>query len=247
MEQRVQRKLTTLISFCVFGINPMYIRGAVANAKLALEIYPGWRTRFYLSKPVYDLIADELMYIKNTSIVLVEAPENFFFTNYRFLVCNEPDIDVAIFRDTDSRLSVREAAAVSEWINSGKSLHIMRDHPWHFPDPNNHMMLAGMWGVRCDKLRNIADLLQQHKHDVLHGTDQRFLSKYVYPNFAKNNDILEHDEFFDKQHKFPTTREYEHHAGHNLPMFVGCQYDAYGKIININNHLLLDSYLKNNV
>jgi len=31
MEQRVQRKLTTLISFCVFGINPMYIRGAVAT------------------------------------------------------------------------------------------------------------------------------------------------------------------------------------------------------------------------
>lgn len=34
-----------------------------------------------------------------------------------------------ISRDTDSRLGLRESAAVDEWVKSGKMLHTMRDHP----------------------------------------------------------------------------------------------------------------------
>ncbi|HPC77997.1 MAG TPA: hypothetical protein PK811_06665, partial [bacterium] len=45
-------------------------------------------------------------------------------------------------RDTDSRLNPREADAVEEWIESGKSFHIMRDHPQH-----NVPICGGMWGA----------------------------------------------------------------------------------------------------
>ena len=31
--------------------------------------------------------------------------------------------------------------AVEEWIHSGKSFHIMRDHPYH-----SAVVLGGMWG-----------------------------------------------------------------------------------------------------
>ena len=34
-------------------------------------------------------------------------------------------------RDSDSRLNPRERFAVEEWIQSGKAVHTIRDHPNH--------------------------------------------------------------------------------------------------------------------
>ena len=42
-------------------------------------------------------------------------------------------------RDADSRPSSREWAAVNEWMESGYSAHIMRDHPAH-----KIVMMAGI-------------------------------------------------------------------------------------------------------
>lgn len=40
-------------------------------------------------------------------------------------------VDVFISRDADSVLSARESAAVQDWLRSGKTLHVMHDHPHH--------------------------------------------------------------------------------------------------------------------
>ena len=48
---------------------------------------------------------------------------------WRFHPAGETDVDVMISRDTDSRLSAREVAAVQEWLSSAADVHIMRDHP----------------------------------------------------------------------------------------------------------------------
>ena len=44
--------------------------------------------------------------------------------------------------------------AVDEWIKSGKSLHVMRDHPAHrIPAGTNQMsILGGMWGLKSKVL-----------------------------------------------------------------------------------------------
>ena len=52
-------------------------------------------------------------------------------------------MDYYFTRDLDSRLNDREQAAVTEWLNSNKSFHIMRDHPWHGTE-----ILGGMWGCK---------------------------------------------------------------------------------------------------
>ena len=59
---------------------------------------------------------------------------------WRFLIASDPSVGRYIIRDADSRLSERKAA-VSEWIESGKKFHVMRDHPSH----NNFAMSGGMW------------------------------------------------------------------------------------------------------
>ena len=49
-------------------------------------------------------------------------------------------------RDLDSRLTGREAAAVTDWLeNTDRPFHIMRDNPNHGTE-----ILGGMWGARMD-------------------------------------------------------------------------------------------------
>ena len=47
-------------------------------------------------------------------------------------------------RDLDSLASDREVAAVTEWLRSSRSFHVMRDHPQHGTE-----ILGGTWAYRA--------------------------------------------------------------------------------------------------
>lgn len=231
--------MNKVISFCLYGTAKHYRVGAIKNAELCATIYPDWEVWFYVSPTIPADVTDKL-YELGCNVIIVEAPDDAFFMNYRFLPCADPEITHAIFRDTDSRVDMREASAVQEWITSGKGLHIMRDHPWHLPHPTNHMLLGGMWGVACSKLRDIASVLQSVRVAHTHGCDQIILTQAVYPRFA--GDICVHDDIFDK-YPFPTKRVYKQIGGKLLPLHVGCQYDEYDNPLNINHLEVLDNHL----
>ena len=67
---------------------------------------------------------------------------------------------VILSQRSDSRLTSREAAAVTEWLEeSGQPFHIMRDHPGHHYGEcqqvrTRHILcteiLGGLWGARLD-------------------------------------------------------------------------------------------------
>ena len=59
-------------------------------------------------------------------------------------------VEVALFRDLDSRPSRREMEAVEEWMLSKHVVHVMRDHPGH-----DMPILAGMWGVKLDSHQGV--------------------------------------------------------------------------------------------
>ena len=46
-----------LITFSLFGDNPLYCVGAVENARLAKEIYPEWIARFYVAQDVPSMLS----------------------------------------------------------------------------------------------------------------------------------------------------------------------------------------------
>ena len=50
---------------------------------------------------------------------------------WRFETIDDPDVEINMSRDTDTRILLREKLAVDEWLASGKTFHIMRDHPHH--------------------------------------------------------------------------------------------------------------------
>lgn len=186
-----------IISFCLWGNDPKYTVGAMRNAELVPDIYPGWTARFYIGSSTSPGVAKQLR--KNDAeVVLMDEPGDWRGMFWRFYPACEPDVDVMISRDTDSRLSLREKAAVDAWLETDKAFHIMRDHPAHKTE-----ILGGMWGVRGGVLTDMKAQIDEYAKGNFWQVDQNFLREKIWP-LVKDNCVI-HDEFFD--HKpFPTPR-----------------------------------------
>ncbi len=217
-----------IISFCLWGNNPKYTIGAIKNAQLAKQIYPEWTCRFYITPDVDNKIVEKLQ--ENSQVIIVSQQGNWKFTTERFKAIDDNNCEAVIFRDCDSRLGIREASAVDEWIKSNKTLHIMKDHPYHGGFP----ILAGMWGLKKDNFSfNMNSLLKLYINNEQYHYDQIFLNNYIWKYFS--DDCLIHDEFFVKNN-FPTKRN-------NLE-FVGEVFDENDNSTKEHSDIL-NNYLNN--
>jgi hypothetical protein len=196
-----------IISFSLWGNEKMYVEGALENLKLAPEIYPGWKVRIYVDDSVARSTL-ELLHKNGADIRLVQNPRGSFDGMYwRFLVNDDRDVDRFIIRDLDSRLNFREQAAVNEWIESGKTYHIMRDHPNHI-----YAIQGGMWGGKANNIK-IWPLTEQWGQYNSYLCDQLFLQQIFYPKIK--DDSLVHDPYIEKK-PFP-----KHEPIYNGGTFVG--------------------------
>lgn len=163
-----------------------------------MDIYPDWRCKFFIANSVPRDIVNTLYGFSNTFFSFQSDPGDWKSMFWRFSTSYDPSVDVSIFRDTDSRLSIREKNAVDEWLISDKTFHIMRDHPYHgFP------MLGGMWGFKNNSKYPMKELLTNFNVQNKYGTDYDFFIQQLYPIIQ--NDKVTHDPFFDKI-PFPTLR-----------------------------------------
>lgn len=198
-----------IISFCLWGNDSKYTVGAIRNAKLTREIYPGWISRFYCAKDsVPENIIKALLDL-DAEVVLKNTLGDWTGMFWRFEAISDPEVEVMISRDTDSRLSLREKLAVDEWLKSGKLFHIMRDHPAH-----GTQILGGMWGAKKPILQDMNYLINAYDKKNFWQIDQNFLRDVIYPRVAYTSCV--HDEFFEKK-SFPKKR--------NGLEFVGQVYD----------------------
>lgn len=188
-----------VISFSLWGNNLKYTIGAIKNAELALKIYPDWVCRYYVGKTTPVDIIEKLILFENTEIKIMNDSGNWSGMFWRFYAAVDPEVDVMISRDTDSRLSEREKAAVDDWMNSGKGFHIMRDHPYHRTE-----ILGGMFGIKKNTINNLYDLLENYNKGDFWQADQNFLREKIYPLI--HNDSKVHDPFFENK-QFPTQRK----------------------------------------
>ena len=196
-----------VISFSLWGSDSKYVDGALINLELAKEIYPGWEVRIYIDDSVDKSILKPL-HNNGADIRLVKDVRGpFHGAFWRFLVNDDKDVDRYIIRDIDSQLNFREKAAVDEWIESGKSYHIMRDHPNH-----KYAIQAGMWGGKAGNIK-IWPLVNQWSQFDYYSCDEHFLQQTIYPEIK--HDTLVHDPFIEKK-PFP-----DHKPIYNGGTFVG--------------------------
>lgn len=202
--------MTKVISFSLWGNDPKYCVGAIRNAELAASIYPDWVCRFYIAKDVPIETQGKLANLDNVDLYDMPLEYNGWKGMFsRFLPGIESEIDIMISRDCDSRLSLRERAAVYEWEKSDKGFHTMHDHPYHTVP-----ILGGMWGMKRGAVRQFYDLMAAWEVEDRWQTDQDFLTEKIWP--LVQYDHLNHDSFF--RHiwggwPFPTSRNNDEFVG----------------------------------
>lgn len=194
-----------IISFSLWGTNPIYNIGAIKNSELAKTIYPDWICRYYVGKSVPTEIIEKLNSFDNTEIIFMDTDGDWTGMFWRFYPSSEDDVDVVIVRDCDSRLNEREKNAVDEWLESDKGFHIMKDHPYH-----NIEILGGMWGSKKGTIHNMKTKIDEYVKGNFWQVDQFFLKDIIYP-LIKDNCVV-HDEFFNNK-PFPSKRENNRFVG----------------------------------
>lgn len=188
-----------IISFSLWGTNPIYNVGAIRNAELAKEIYPEWTCRYYYGTSTLDSTIEKLKTFNNVELINMDVAGDWTGMFWRFYPASDNDVDVVIVRDCDSRLNMREKYAVEEWLNSDKGFHIMRDHPAHGTE-----ILGGMWGSKKGVIINMKELIDEYVKGNFWQVDQNFLREKIYP--IVRLDSIVHDDYFENK-PFPKHRE----------------------------------------
>lgn len=186
-----------VISVSLFGDIPRYIVPAMSIARDAKLFYPGWEVLFFVNSTVRSSVRDEL---RSSGAALrfmddSDEPNGMF---WRFRAVGEPGVNWVIFRDADSALSNRESLAVEEWIRSGKSLHILRDHPFH-----DYNILAGMFGVRVTSVTSSLASLKSNSSEYaedIRALTENFLPKIPVADRHVNDSLFD---FQDNPIPFP--------------------------------------------
>ena len=212
-----------VLSYSLFGNNwEMYKKAVESVAKEAAEdsLYHNWTVRIYHDN--YITKAVELVNLTKLyqNLEFINVSNFAYMTNingmvWRFLTLSDTSVDVTCVRDLDSKLLKRDSDAVKVWLESGKLVHIMRDHPRH-----SVPILGGMWCYRNELNRElgfkIAKLCAENSMlrdpvkqiEATKGNDQSVLRSYAWPLVREN--ALIHDSYLCKTglkgEPFPTKR-----------------------------------------
>ncbi|WP_158581998.1 tetratricopeptide repeat protein [Sphingomonas edaphi] len=204
---------TDIISFSLWGENPRYLRGALHNLLESRQLYPTFTCRFYIDASVPRDLRSALE-SEGAEVSFEDGePSTRHRLTRRFLVADDLAVRRFLVRDCDSLVNSREAAAVHQWLDSGKPFHVMRDW-WTHTDP----MLAGMWGGLGGVLPPLKPMIESYRSKQVEtpNWDQWFLRDRVWPSIA--NVSFVHDRFFrpDGSAPFPGPEpEGNYHVGQN--------------------------------
>ena len=98
---------------------------------------------------------------------------------------------------------------MEEWIESGKGVHSIRDHPNH-----DRPLNGGLWGGKHGAVKGMGRLIKSRASAQKYGMDLTFLNTAVWPTVK--NDQMSHDAYTCHKHPgavpFPTQRrrDYQH-------------------------------------
>lgn len=199
------------------GLHKEHFLNIVNITKRAKIVYPDWSVRLHLENSsifhhpkVHPVLCELFCSYTNLDICILDDLHNNTYNSFtsqqingrfwRFLPLLDPLVDVFVSRDIDAYILDREVAAVSEWLQSRYSYHIMRDHPSH-----GGAILAGLWGVKTSEVREKhynmwRDYIYSHAGDE-RDLDQSYLSQKIYPHIT--SDLIQHDSYFCQRSSFP--------------------------------------------
>ena len=214
-----------VISFSLYGKHPRYTLGAVANARHVSRAYPGWVCRFYVADDVQEVIISRLQ-THGAEVINMGQRFGHEAKLWRFFAVTDPEVDIAVVRDVDSRFTKPELIMVNEWLASSKKFHVMRFGKCAYP------IMAGLWGVR-GAIPEVREYLENHllqdsfrsysANFRQYSADQRFLKSSLYP-------LMKGDVFIHEIHSQEKRRYF---IGETIHPFPAVAHTDRGKYLNI--------------
>lgn len=175
------------VSFSLFGSEPLYMKGLHKNAVLLKDTYPDSTMIVHTDQP--EMVEDK---IPNADVIGYPVSENNEGYFWRFLSYNDDRFDAVLFRDADSVINVREAAAVRDWLSRDLPLYASLDHVFHFE--GEWPVMAGMWGARKGSIpfdfKYLVEWWVKNNPPFNYTSDQWFLRRYIWPLIASGDGVL---------------------------------------------------------
>lgn len=198
--------MNKIISMSVWGNDPRYIIGAERQVELAKKYYPDWKIRIYTDNPEN---------FKNMDVESIQVNDGSYGMFWRFLPMFESENNITMVRDSDSRITIREARCVEEWLNSDKKFHTFKDHDAHYEFPIIGCAFGFKGAFDDDTLAVMINYMSHHKYYL---SDQFFLRDVIWP-------MVVHDTILHSMHEgwFKETR----HRLLNKYSFCGNGYDEH--------------------
>ena len=183
-----------VLSYSLYGSDPRYTQGALANARLHRILFPGWNMRIYHDNTVPKGVLRSLRKAGAELVNMGHSDLNPM--TWRFLAASDSSVAEMCSRDLDSRLTHREYLAVSEWSNSSFPTHVIRDHPSHMEI--RCKMPGGMWCAKRQALEKMRDWILSYSKATGYDLDQQFLAMVVWPKIKDST--MQHVSFGCSEH-----------------------------------------------
>lgn len=152
-----------VITFCLWGKLPKYNVGLIKNIELVKTFYPDYEAWVYIHTPsVEKETIDMLKKFDYVKIIMKNGNLNKCKPmTWRFEAIDDPEVEIMLSRDIDTRIIQREVDAVNEWLKSDKLFHIMRDHPYH-----GSKIFGGMFGTKkIPEIRSWKEIINLYKQN----------------------------------------------------------------------------------
>lgn len=172
--------MVNAFSFCLYGgENRKYYQGLLENIGLIGKYFPTWKVYVYYGP---DVTEPMLNHLAACSSVVLRATNELGPVNmiHRFYAIDEPDVEIMMVRDADSRVHWKDRWAIREFVVSECNAHTIRDNVEHTAS-----MMGGLWGLKKAAGINIHEEYAyfknnpNEKHGI--GHDQNFLQECIYP------------------------------------------------------------------
>lgn len=200
------------ISYSIFGFGKTkdancfefdaYMRGLILNVRFNRIIYPSWQTVVNVDGASYSQYRRIFDWLQNKGHIVINLCDEddplclaMLWRMKTVFAYIHPDwiYSHVLCRDVDSICTYREAQAVQQWIDEGKTAHCITDSISH-----NIPMMGGMIGFKPGDLSFILGVHTWEEFMKLgdginykrKGADQDFLNRYIYPKVAKS--VTEH-------------------------------------------------------
>jgi hypothetical protein len=172
-----------VISFCIYGSNDKYCKGLDENLKLIQNNLSDYNAFIYIGDNVPEYWIEKYKSYQFVKLIETNRIGHDNRIN-RFFAIDDPKVEIAHSRDTDSRLHERDIWCIKEFEKSQYLFYAIRDHPAH-----GTPILAGLWGIKKRLInRPIKELYLEYNisNKIINKTqhDQDFLRDVIYLNIC---------------------------------------------------------------